>query len=61
VIEGRPADAPIEDIDLEALVCEWKATGLSTKEMTQRLQRDLGWKRNVAYEAVLKALQRDTR
>ncbi|MGB8225230.1 MAG: 16S rRNA (cytidine(1402)-2'-O)-methyltransferase [Polyangiales bacterium] len=61
VIEGASADAPIEDVDLEALVYEWKATGLSTKEMTQRLQRELGWKRNVAYEAVLKALQRETR
>ncbi len=59
VIEGRPADAPVEDVDIGALVTEWKREGLSTKEMTQRLQRDLGWKRNAAYQAILDALQRD--
>jgi 16S rRNA (cytidine1402-2'-O)-methyltransferase len=59
VIEGRPADGPVEDVDLEALVVEWKREGLSTKEMTQRLQREFGWKRNVAYQAILEALQSD--
>jgi len=57
VIEGRPADAPVEDIDLGALVAEWKQEGLSTKEMTQKLQRDFGWKRNAAYQAILDALK----
>ena len=57
VIEGRPADTPIEDIDLPALAAEWKREGLSTKEMTHRLQRDLGWKRNAAYQAILDALK----
>ena len=57
VIDGRPADAPVEDVDLGALVVEWKREGLSTKEMTQKLQRDLGWKRNAAYQAVLDALK----
>ncbi|MBW2627069.1 MAG: 16S rRNA (cytidine(1402)-2'-O)-methyltransferase [Deltaproteobacteria bacterium] len=57
VIEGRPADMPVEDVDLEALVVEWKREGLSTKEMTQRLQRQFGWKRNAAYQAILEALQ----
>ena len=57
VIEGRPTDAPVEDVDVGALVIEWKREGLSTKEMTQRLQRDLGWKRNTAYQAILDALK----
>ena len=57
VVEGKPADAPIEDVDLEGLVFEWKREGLSTKEMTQKLQRDFGWKRNVAYQAILDALK----
>ena len=57
VIEGRPADTPVEDVDLNALVSCWKSEGLSTKEMTQRLQQDLGWKRNAAYQAILDALK----
>jgi 16S rRNA C1402 (ribose-2'-O) methylase RsmI len=57
VIDGRPPDAPVEDVDLQALVVEWKRDGLSTKEMTQKLQRELGWKRNVAYQAILDALK----
>jgi len=60
VIEGQSADARIEDVDLEALVSEWQSAGLSTKEMSHRLQRDLGWKRNVAYQAVLKVLTRES-
>jgi 16S rRNA (cytidine1402-2'-O)-methyltransferase len=60
VIEGRPADAPVEEIDLEALVAEWRREGLSTKEMTHRLQRDLGWKRNIAYQAILSALEQES-
>ena len=55
VIEGKAPDAAIEDVDVEVLVAEWKQLGLSTKEMTQRLQQDLGWKRNRAYQAVLDA------
>lgn len=57
VIEGKPADAPVEDIDLPALVADWKRDGLSTKEMTQKLQRELGWKRNAAYQAILDVLE----
>ncbi len=57
VIEGGPADTPIEDVDVDTLVAGWKREGLSTKEMTQRLQQDLGWKRNAAYQAVLDALR----
>ena len=59
VVEGRSADAPVEDVDLDSLVGEWKRDGLSTKEMCQRLQRDMGWKRNRAYQAVLEAAKRD--
>jgi 16S rRNA (cytidine1402-2'-O)-methyltransferase len=58
VIEGKPADAPIDDVDLEALASEWKREGLSTKQMAQMLQRDFGWKRNVAYQAILDVLER---
>ncbi len=57
VVEGKPADGPVEDIDLGALVDEWQREGLSTKEMTQKLQRDLGWKRNAAYQAILDTLK----
>jgi 16S rRNA (cytidine1402-2'-O)-methyltransferase len=57
VVEGKPADAPVADIDLGALVVEWQREGLSTKEMTQKLQRDLGWKRNAAYQAILDTLK----
>ena len=59
VVEGRAPDAAIDDIDLDALLTEWKREGLSAKEMTQRLQRDLGWKRNRAYRAVLDASKPD--
>ena len=57
VIDGRSPDAPVEDVDLQALVVEWTRDGLSTKEMTKKLQRELGWKRNVAYQAILDALK----
>jgi len=53
VIEGKAVDQAVEDVDIEALITEWKHEGLSTREMTQRLQDDLGWKRNRAYRAVL--------
>ncbi len=55
VIGGKAADATIEDVDLDALLVAWQREGLSNKEMTQRLQRDLGWKRNRAYQAILDA------
>lgn len=55
VIEGAKTDAPIEEIDVPALVSDWLSEGLSTKEMSQRLQQDYGWKRNRAYQAVLDA------
>ena len=59
VIEGQAADATIEDVDLGALLVAWKREGLSNKEMTQRLQRDLGWKRNRAYQAILDASKQE--
>lgn len=55
VIEARRGEAPVEDIDLPALVHQWKHDGLTTKEMAQRLRDDFGWKRNTAYQAVLDA------
>lgn len=57
VVEGKSAQAPVQDVDLEGLVSEWKREGLSTKEMSRKLQRDLGWKRNAAYQAILDALK----
>lgn len=57
VVEGKSADGPVQDVDLEGLVSEWKREGLSTKEMSRKLQRDLGWKRNAAYQAILDALK----
>jgi 16S rRNA C1402 (ribose-2'-O) methylase RsmI len=57
VIAGEEASVPVADVDLDALISEWKVEGLSTKEMSQRLQDDLGWKRNVAYQAILDALK----
>ncbi len=59
VVEGRAPGAAMDDIDLDALLAEWKREGLTAKEMTQRLQRDLGWKRNRAYRAVLDASKPD--
>jgi 16S rRNA (cytidine1402-2'-O)-methyltransferase len=57
VIAAEEASVPVADVDLDALISEWKVEGLSTKEMSQRLQDDLGWKRNVAYQAILDALK----
>lgn len=59
VVEGKAADGAVEDVDLDALLVEWKHEGLSNKEMTQRLQQDLGWKRNRAYRAILDASKPD--
>ena len=58
VIDGKPPDEPLEDIDLDALVTEWQREGLTTKEMARRLQADFGWKRKTAYQAVLDARAR---
>jgi 16S rRNA (cytidine1402-2'-O)-methyltransferase len=55
VIAGAEATAPSEDVDVGELISDWTREGLSTKEMSQRLQEDLGWKRNRAYQAVLDA------
>jgi len=60
VIEGGRRDAPIEEIDLDALVEQWQREGLTTKAMTQRLQQSYGWKRNAAYQAVLDVLSSKT-
>ncbi|MGB5702633.1 MAG: 16S rRNA (cytidine(1402)-2'-O)-methyltransferase [Polyangiales bacterium] len=59
VVEARRGEGPIEDIDLRSLVDRWKHEGLTTKEMAQRLREDFGWKRNVAYQAVLEATSGD--
>ncbi|MDH3199967.1 MAG: 16S rRNA (cytidine(1402)-2'-O)-methyltransferase [Myxococcales bacterium] len=59
VIEGASGEAVENDVDVGTLVVDWKREGLSTKEMTQRLQTEAGWKRNKAYRAVLEALETD--
>jgi 16S rRNA (cytidine1402-2'-O)-methyltransferase len=55
VVEAAEPDAHVEDVDVTELVRDWSREGLSTKEMSQRLQQELGWKRNRAYQAVLDA------
>jgi 16S rRNA (cytidine1402-2'-O)-methyltransferase len=59
VIEGSTGASAEKEVDVRALVVEWKSEGLSTKDMTQRLQLEAGWKRNKAYRAILDALKRD--
>jgi len=59
VIEPLRDDRPTEELDLQALVADWKREGLTTKEMAQRLREDFGWKRNAAYQAVLDATSDD--
>jgi 16S rRNA C1402 (ribose-2'-O) methylase RsmI len=59
VVEGKGATGPVEDLDLGTLVDDWRREGMTTKEMAQRLRDDYGWKRKVAYEAVLEALADD--
>lgn len=56
VVEGDPSVMVEKDVDVSALVSEWKREGLSTKEMTRRLQQEANWRRNRAYRAVLDAL-----
>ena len=56
VIEGKHGDAPVEDLNLGALVEQWQREGLTTKAMAQKLQKEFGWKRNTAYQAVLDVL-----
>ncbi|MGB5809071.1 MAG: 16S rRNA (cytidine(1402)-2'-O)-methyltransferase [Polyangiales bacterium] len=60
VIEAAPKQSADPDVDVEARVAAWKEEGLSTKEMTQRLQREAGWRRNDAYRAILTALGDDS-
>jgi 16S rRNA (cytidine1402-2'-O)-methyltransferase len=59
VIEGASGEPVEKDVDVRALVVDWKREGLSTKEMTHRLQTEAGWKRNKAYRAILEALKTD--
>jgi len=55
VLEGKRGQRPAEDVDVRALVKEWKRDGMTTKEMAERLRDNFGWKRNTAYQAVLDA------
>ncbi len=59
VIEGSSGKPVEKEVDVRTLVVEWKGEGLSTKEMTHRLQSEAGWKRNKAYRAILHALKAD--
>jgi 16S rRNA (cytidine1402-2'-O)-methyltransferase len=58
VVEGKRGGAPPEEVDVGVLVEGWRREGLTTKAMAQRLQKDFGWRRNEAYQAVLEALER---
>lgn len=60
VVAADPAIMMEKDVDVRALVAGWKREGLSTKEMTQRLQQETNWRRNRAYRAVLDALSAKT-
>ncbi|MEM7433884.1 MAG: 16S rRNA (cytidine(1402)-2'-O)-methyltransferase [Myxococcota bacterium] len=55
VIEGNTARESAQEVDVPTLVTAWEAEGLSTKEMTQRLQQEAHWPRNQAYQAILTA------
>lgn len=57
VIEGASDERVEKDVDVRALVTDWKQDGLATKEMTRRLQQEAGWTRNKAYRAILEALE----
>ena len=59
VVDGIRGEGPVEEVDVQALVGQWKSDGMTTKEMTQRLREDFGWKRNAAYQAVLDATSDD--
>lgn len=59
VIEGASGEPVEKEVDVRALVVDWKSEGLSTKDMTHRLQKEAGWKRNKAYRAILNALKTD--
>lgn len=62
VVAGRmdePLTEDLDDLGLRTLVDGWKGEGLSTKEMARRLQEELGWKRNAAYQAILELMNED--
>lgn len=52
VIEAKGQEMASSEVDLAALVGEWKHEGLTRKAMVKRLQEEHGWKRNEAYQAV---------
>jgi 16S rRNA (cytidine1402-2'-O)-methyltransferase len=58
VVQGRHSDDRPEEVDVDELVARWRSEGLTTKQMTQRLMQQFGWKRNAAYQAVVDALGR---
>jgi 16S rRNA (cytidine1402-2'-O)-methyltransferase len=52
VIEAQGQAKASREVDLAALIDEWKHEGLTRKAMVKRLQDEHGWKRNEAYQAV---------
>ena len=52
VIEAATQEMANAEVDLTALIAEWKDEGLTRKAMVKRLQDEHGWKRNEAYQAV---------
>jgi 16S rRNA (cytidine1402-2'-O)-methyltransferase len=62
VIAGRLDERgteQLDDVDLRTLIDGWKGEGMTTKEMARRLQEELGWKRNAAYQAILALTNED--
>jgi 16S rRNA (cytidine1402-2'-O)-methyltransferase len=57
VVSGGQDEPQTElHVDVAGRVQGWKADGLSTKDMVQRLRDETGWKKSRAYRAVLDCL-----
>ncbi len=54
--KGKSRVLTAGEVDVDGLVASWHEEGLSTKEMSRRLQATSGWPGSRAYRAVLDAL-----
>ena len=60
VVEGSTrGESEPEEVDVGALVAEWKAEGLGATDMAKRLRDEHGWKRSEAYQAIVDLLGDD--
>lgn len=55
VLEGAPATEAVPEAAVEDAARRWAGAGLSTRDIAERLQAELGVPRNRAYEAGLRA------